>query len=97
MNKSFLSGSHWTPTLYAGKTDLVDHINTQGSRVLCNLYLYIKLNIGLKEYQRLKKVNFKMSFHYETAIFFHACYMVVINRSQDVHCIILFFKKLIFV
>lgn len=47
MNKSFLSGSHWTPTLYAGKTDLVDHINTQGSRVLCNLY--IKLNIGLKE------------------------------------------------
>lgn len=50
MNKSFLSGPHWTPTLYAGKTDLVDHINTKGSRVLCNLYLYIKLNIGLKEY-----------------------------------------------
>lgn len=45
MNKSFLSGPHWTPTLYAGKTDLVDHINTKGSRV----YLYIKLNIGLKE------------------------------------------------
>lgn len=49
MNKSFLSGPHWTPTLYTGKTDLVDHINTKGSRVLCNLYLYIKLNIGLKE------------------------------------------------
>lgn len=49
MNKSFLSGPHWTPTLCAGKTDLVDHINTKRSRVLCNLYLYIKLNIGLKE------------------------------------------------
>lgn len=49
MNKSFLARSHWTPTLYAGKTDLVDHINGKGSRVLCNVYLYIELNIGLKE------------------------------------------------
>lgn len=49
MNKGILSRPHWTPTLYAGKTDLVDHINAKGSRVLCNVYLYIELNISLNE------------------------------------------------
>lgn len=49
MNKSFFFGFYWIFIFYVGKIDFVDYINIKGLCVLCNLYLYIKLDIGLKE------------------------------------------------